>query len=184
MGIKGRRLNVTNLAEQFSEPQLVVNVDAIIEQSKEKGFLDADLNIDIKQVAKLNEIEISYETMESSQSGYLKNINDKWVIGVNIQHNPKRQRFTIAHELGHYFMHREKNLDFEDATFFRIDNSTSIEYAANEFAARLLMPEDRVRKAIDGGLKSLEKLADMFLVSTAAIKFRVVSLGYKLKENG
>ena len=109
-------------------------------------------------------------------------VDGQWVIGVNRLHNPKRQRFTIAHELGHYYMHKEKNVDFEDTTFFRNNDSTSIEYSANEFAANLLMPEDRVKAAIKSGVKSIEKLSTIFNVSVAAIKYRVVALGYKLKS--
>ena len=70
---------------------------------------------------------------------------------------------------------------FEDTTFFRNTDNTSIEYSANEFAANLLMPEDQVKKRIDAGVKNIETLAEFFNVSLAAIKYRVVSLGYKLK---
>ena len=60
----------------------------------------------------------------------------------------------------------------------------SIEYSANEFAARLLMPEDVVRKLISNGVKNIGVLASKFGVSSAAMKHRVLSLGYKMKENG
>ncbi len=180
MGIKGRR-TTRKLSEQHPEPELVVSVSDIIKKSIEEGYVDGQGNVDIEEVAKWNGIEISYEIMESSKSGYLKNIDNKWIIGVNKKHNPKRQRFTIAHELGHFYMHRNKNLDFEDATFFRAENSTSIEYTANEFASNLLMPENRINKAIQDGIKNISELAELFSVSAAAIKYRVISLGYKMK---
>ena len=120
--------------------------------------------------------------MESSISGYLRQENGEWIIGVNSIHNPKRQRFTIAHELGHFYMHKDKNVDFEDTTFFRNTDNSSIEYSANEFAANLLMPEDSIRKAIQTGTKNIEDLSSQFNVSIAAIKYRVLSLGYKLKS--
>jgi len=181
MGVKGRRPVKYVQVEKFEEPQLIVKVEDIIENSNSDNQITDKGNVDVTAVAKSNDIDITYEIMDSYQSGYLQNINDRWVIGVNKLHNPKRQRFTIAHELGHYFMHKDKNLNFEDATFFRNENNSSIEYAANEFAGRLLIPEDRLKDAISSGIKSLEKLANLFEVSTAAVKYRVISLGYKIK---
>lgn len=181
MGVKGRRPEKCVHIEKFEEPQLIVKVEDIIKNSNYDNKISDKANVDVAAIAKSNDIDITYEIMDSYQSGYLQNIDDRWVIGVNRLHNPKRQRFTIAHELGHYFMHRDKNLNFEDATFFRNENNSSIEYAANEFAGRLLMPEDRLRDAVSSGMKSLEKLANLFEVSTTAIKYRVSSLGYKIK---
>ena len=147
-------------------------------------------NIDVKKVAESKNIRLEYIPMESSISGYLRQENGEWIIGVNSIHNPKRQRFTIAHELGHFYMHKDKNVDFEcflarnfeDTTFFRNTDNSSIEYSANEFAANLLMPEDSIRKAIQTGTKNIEDLSSQFNVSIAAIKYRVLSLGYKLKS--
>lgn len=183
MGVKGRRPIKQLHTEDFVEPQLIVNVEDIIKDSIAKGYVGENENVDVILIAKVNNIDIEYDILDSSKSGYLKNINNRWVIGVNKLHNRKRQRFTIAHELGHYFMHKDKNVDYEDATFFRIDNSSSIEYAANEFAAKLLMPEERIRKVISDGEKSLENLSTIFDVSIAAIKYRAISLGYKMKDN-
>ena len=61
----------------------------------------------------------------------------------------------------------------------------SIEYHANEFAARLLMPEKTVRNLIEEErIKNIGVLAEQFGVSSAAMKYRVLSLGYKMKDNG
>ncbi len=179
MGTFGRRPIVTNNC--YSEPILIKDVDDIISNATKNNWIDSSGNIDIEQIAKELNITIVYVQMDSAISGYLKFVEEQWVIGVNSLHNPKRQRFTIAHELGHYYMHREKNVDFEDTTFFRNNDSTSIEYSANEFAANLLMPESRVKSAVESGVKNIEKLSTMFNVSVAAIKYRVVTLGYKLK---
>lgn len=180
MGTFGRRPVVTN--NSYSEPILIRDVNDILSTATNKKWIDSKGNVDIEQVAKWQNINIVYDQMDSSISGYLKMVDGQWVIGVNRLHNPKRQRFTIAHELGHYYMHKEKNVAFEDTTFFRNNDSTSIEYSANEFAANLLMPEDRVKAAIKSGVKSIEKLSTIFNVSVAAIKYRVVALGYKLKS--
>ena len=93
------------------------------------------------------------------------------------------QKIIVAHELGHYMMHRNKAEAFTDEIFFRTESKEGIEYRANEFASKLLMPEDRVRKAIAEGVRNLGQLAERFYVSSPAMKVRVQELGYKLKQN-
>jgi Zn-dependent peptidase ImmA (M78 family) len=69
----------------------------------------------------------------------------------------KRLRFTVAHELGHWAMHREyaarlKFASFDDfARHFKADDSSRywLEKEANEFAGRLLVPIERLREQFD-----------------------------------
>lgn len=182
MGVKGKRPIKRQL--DIEEPQLIIGVDSIIEVSKERGYIVGG-KVDIFSIVEDNNIHISYEEMDSSFSGYLRYMKGEWVIGVNKKHNAKRQRFTVAHEFAHFQLHRNKNnqVDFEDTTFFRSDNMSSIEFAANEFAARLLMPEIIVREFIGDGVNSLMKLAEIFDVSVDAMRYRISSLGYKTKSN-
>lgn len=184
MGIKGqRRKNVSST--KYQEPDLLVGVEDILSSAKEKGLYDGySLKIE-DVVSSITDIQLKYESMETDKSGSLSNEDGKWIICVNKNHNVKRQRFTLAHELGHYFLHKEKNINFTDTTFFRSNDMDSIEYIANEFAARLLMPEDVVRELIDSEqIKNIGVLAEKFNVSSAAMKYRVLSLGYKMKDNG
>ncbi|MGC8639947.1 MAG: ImmA/IrrE family metallo-endopeptidase [Isosphaeraceae bacterium] len=98
---------------------------------------------------------------------------------------PFRKRFTIAHELGHHFLHlladgehvdKEPNLfrqqvdDHEKAT-----SNRSMEIQANMFAASLLMPEEEVRRYWQER-PSIEQLAKIFNVSNEAMGYRVASL--------
>ena len=77
---------------------------------------------------------------------------DGWTctIAVNSKDGPQRRRFTAAHELGHFVLHRDllkehRHLDrlFDEAA--RRNPSKPLVYShelqANQFAARLLMPE-------------------------------------------
>ena len=108
-----------------------------------------------------------------------------FTIGINSKHHPKRQRFTLAHELGHFCLHKGKNdVVFEDEVLYRIENSSSIEYAANEFASRLLIPQDRLEEKINEGVTDLKELSDFFDVSQDAMRYRVLSLNYKISTNG
>ncbi len=65
-----------------------------------------------------------------------------------------RKRFTLAHELGHYFLHKDK-IDgiHQDTVLFRDSNEDKlgIEYAANDFASELLLPTETFIQAIKNG---------------------------------
>ncbi len=116
---------------------------------------------------------------------------EQHVIGVNSAHPKPRQRFTIAHELGHRALHpgREIILDVPVRVNLR-DKTSSMatdieEIEANAFAAALLMPEKMIRDLINR-LPASERrepddtataLADVFKVSTSAMNFRLINLG-------
>lgn len=178
MGVKGRRIR-----RDLEEPALLGNIEDIIQKAKIKGFIN-NYTVDIESIVKGHGLEIKMEDLPSSISGYLRKIDNKWIIGVNINHHKKRQRFTIAHEFAHYILHRRDGGYFEDTTFFRHENDSSLEYKANEFAAEILMPPDLISTAFDNGIKRIIDLADSFSVSVQAIKFRAKDLGYGIKSNG
>lgn len=52
---------------------------------------------------------------------------------------------------------------------------------ANDFAAALLMPDDKVVEFIKSGNRNLGELASKFGVSVAAMKYKVEKLGYKVR---
>ena len=105
---------------------------------------------------------------------------------VNQSDPPARKRFTIAHELGHHFLHLLEDGEFVDgeANLFREERANVEEMTpdrrqevqANMFAAALLMPEDEVRKAWSD-LHSVADLAKMFNVSVEAMGIRIDQLG-------
>lgn len=183
MGIRGTRKSSNK--NEYKEPNLLAKVEDVIQKARENGYYQGEsLKID-DLIKTFNDIEVHYVEMEPSKSGSLKKQGDIWILTVNKNHHKRRQNFTLAHELGHYFLHKENNIEFEDSTFFRSDNMDSLEYAANDYAAQLLMPEDRVRYLIDNEkIKNIGDLAAKFGVSSAAMKYRALSLGYKMKENG
>ena len=184
MGTKGFRKGLKK-SDKYQEPDLLVSVNDILKKAQESGlYINKALKIE-ELISTFDDIEIKYEVMDASKSGALGFSNGKWIMIINSNHNPKRQRFTMAHELGHYMLHKGKNTEFVDATFFRGNDMDSIEYNANEFASRLLMPENALRKLIDEDkIKNIGELASAFDVSSAAMKYRVISLGYKIKDNG
>lgn len=177
MGVKGRRI-----IKNVDEPTLLGDINDIIEKAKKAGFIDTE-RVDIVSIVKENGIKIIEENLPSTTSGYLAFVDDSWVIGVNVNHSSRRKRFTIAHEFAHFCLHKSEKNYFVDAIFFRDENLTSIEYTANSFAAKLLMPEEYIIKSIKDGILSLSDLADRFDVSVLALKNRIIGLGFKLEDD-
>ena len=119
--------------------------------------------------------------------GMIAKRGDRVTLLVNVDDPPLRKRFTIAHELGHHFMHLLADGEFVDgeANLFRSSpdpTATSIipdrrqEIQANQFAAALLMPASAVR-AEWPALGSIQGMARRFNVSEEAMGYRVVQLG-------
>ncbi|MEN3942514.1 ImmA/IrrE family metallo-endopeptidase [Prosthecobacter sp. SYSU 5D2] len=83
-----------------------------------------------------------------------------------------RNRFTIAHELGHYFLH--SNGGKNPIRIFR-EGSDRCEWEANWFAAGFLLPAGRFREDWTR-LRSISGLADLYQVSQAVIEIRLKTL--------
>lgn len=185
MGARGNRGENKN--KTYIEPDLMKGVDDLIDMARKNGCYNGDrldVNKLLNYVCSTNPrepISLFYVNLEAAKSGSLTYEDGRWIIRVNKNHNSKRQRFTILHELGHYILHRNKSQTFTDEIFFRSGVKGDIEYRANEFASKLLMPENLVRKAIEEGVRNLGLLAERFDVSSPAMKIRVQELGYKLK---
>lgn len=184
MGSMGKRPNRSKSntdTTRYEEPALFRDVNTISEYAKSHGFYDGNIiNLD-ETISMFQDIKVEYIPMTGTQSGQLSYSDGLWTISINSLHNKKRQRFTLAHELGHYILHKEKNAEFKDTVFFRNDVLDSMEYNANEFASELLMPEVDVRTYVNKGIRNIGNLADIFGVSAAAMKYRIISLGYTLK---
>ena len=101
-----------------------------------------------------------------------------FAIYVNAKHSEVRRRFTIAHEIAHYVLHRDLigNGITEDA-LYRSGLSDAVEQEANGLAAEILMPRHLVRAWFDKGLRDPVELASMFEVSQQAMEFRLANLG-------
>lgn len=143
-----------------------------------------DITLEPLDIAKLTHslgIVLRMEPMKGEESGSLK-IDKKtgvWVITVNSLHHPNRQRFTIAHELGHYIKHSADSDSFEDKVFFRNGDVNVMETEANRFAAELLMPEKSFRQFINETSKLVSDIAEKYGVSAMAVRVRAKQLGYE-----
>lgn len=135
-------------------------------------------------------LEIDTKTIVwESCAGFIYKDGDIFYIWVEESDFELRKRFTVAHELGHYFMHGSQFEDKEsiiDTTLFRLTGSTQEskdlrEQEANEFAAELLMPYDKFTKSVNSMKIKLgevyeDVLAFDYQVSASAVKFRIKNL--------
>lgn len=145
--------------------------------------------VDVKAIAGQLGVDVRYEPFEGGLSGALyRGDSGHAVLGVNNWHAPVRQRFTIAHELGHLQLHPDEL--FVDGMLRRDDESSlaikSHEIEANAFAAELLMPRKLILAEITKLLRAssapepkrlIEDLADIFEVSTQAMQYKLMNLG-------
>jgi len=109
--------------------------------------------------------------------------NGNYKISVNKEHHDFRKRFTMAHELGHYLLH--KSLIGEhigDDRLYRTTNagkysnpyiSSQNETQANKFAAELLMPFEEVEMTFKEQNHDIRKVAGIWKVSPGALRIRL-----------
>lgn len=161
-----------------------------------KSFNLFNVAIDIELLAKKMNIILLKEDLEDSLSGFLVIKNRTKTVVINKHHHSNRQRFTLAHEIGHLELHADsskESLFLEKRQIYNrnIISSTGTnrqEIEANYYAACLLMPEKLIKKHLkqendsnfindfNGDSNSIEELAKTFEVSTVAFSHRLSSL--------
>lgn len=156
----------------------------------EKAVIDeyrSHLPVDINGL--IENLNVTFEEskdLDSEISGEIERLSsDKFVIRVNARHAETRKRFTAAHELGHYILHRAligKGVDDNKAyrsekggNFHNTNITQRHETEANQFAAVVLMPSNLVRSEFAQN-PSVEALAYRFGVSQQAMRIRLSSL--------
>lgn len=121
---------------------------------------------------------------DQSFAGAIKKFDEGVIIFVNENHGEKRKLFTIAHELGHFFLHSDDLnngiISYRDSELYSKydDKGRRKEEEANHFAAELLMPKDvfiayyakNTNLAPD---KLVKKMSDFFGVSESAVRIRL-----------
>lgn len=148
-------------------------VRAIIE-----AFQDAP-PVRLPELAHALGVAVKASTLSPGISGEIRPAGDGFVIRIN-RHDPiKRQRFTVAHELSHFLLHREEIGDgIKDDVLYRSCLSNRREQQANRLAADILMPESLLTEAQQAaeekGVGDVALyLADIFGVSEAAMMIKM-----------
>jgi Zn-dependent peptidase ImmA (M78 family) len=145
--------------------------------------------IDVVKIARHLGVKVFGEKLPEDISGILDVRNEPAIL-INKDQASHRQRFSIAHELGHFQLHHLMGIIHVDKKSYYRDSKSAeglddIEIAANKFAAELLMPEAIVRSElekyddfIDMDEDIVAVMAKKFNVSTTAMGFRIQNLGY------
>jgi hypothetical protein len=95
-------------------------------------------------------------------------------ICVNSREAINRKRFTIAHELAHFILHRNQiGSGLSDDTFYRSGLSTAQEVEANKMAADIIMPYSLIASIQQRGTVGVSALAKAFQVSEIAMMIRL-----------
>jgi hypothetical protein len=135
------------------------------------GALAKELGLEVKLVLLPPNISGEIRPSPTAASGFRINVN---------RHEKKeRQRFTIAHEIGHFLLHSHLIGDgLSDSVMYRSSLSSAEEIEANKIAAEILMPSETVEKLLQShaGVKSegtANAIAEALEVSAPAMKIRL-----------
>ena len=155
-------------------------------KAEELAQLSPVTPIPIRDIVDRHGVTVLEHNLNDNDSGLLVIKNRHPIIVVNRQHHPHRQRFTLAHELGHLLLHFDRSEDM----FHRDQRSSQgihrFEIQANDFAAQLLMPKYALLKHFSGQTfdafdpkysRKVTNLAKTFEVSQQAMSLRLQQLG-------
>lgn len=149
-----------------------------------------ELPVPIRKIAERKGLNIHPYDLGVNISGVLVIEKEQGTIGINPLESSVRQRFTIAHELGHFILHKDSSeslfVDKEFKILFRNQESATGELKreqdANAFAAAILMPKNILEEKINElsldltDEDAVKSLAQMFDVSAIAMTYRIANL--------
>lgn len=148
--------------------------------------------VPVERIAKYLDAQVRYSPLDQELSGMIYIKDGVPIIGVNSLHHPNRQRFTIAHELGHLILHKDlvANSVHVDKEFRMLlrgpsagEGTDRIEIEANEFGAELLIPRMLLDQMLAGKQfdidddQPFQELAKRFRVSRQMLSYRIRNLG-------
>ena len=144
-----------------------------------------DLPVKLGALARDLGISVKLSTLKPGISGHIRREGeDLYVIRINRHEARERQRFTLAHEISHYLLHRDvidKFGEIEDNILYRSGASEQKEYEANRLAADLVMPHKAVQSVLEAmkplaSEEVIDQMAETFQVSKAAMEVRLSTI--------
>lgn len=137
--------------------------------------------VKLGEIAKRLGVKVLLSTLPRGTSGQIGQEDGEFIIRINRHEAKHRQRFTLAHELAHFLLHRDKIVaegGWSENVLLRSGQPESIEYEANRLASDLVIPSDKLQQATEeytGPMTSevIEDLAKRFGVSTAAMEIKL-----------
>ncbi|MBF0715349.1 ImmA/IrrE family metallo-endopeptidase [Gemelliphila palaticanis] len=144
--------------EQFNYADFIEKLRGLIPEFSLENIIN-----DIEKAVESKGIEVMYSEMkniatDNKVSGYVHVVNGLPEIVVNGYEPEYRRRFTIAHELGHIFLHwgwlpgEKIEEDLVEITYRKeiyTSSQQERETQANKFAIEFLAPQKEVMKLLD-----------------------------------
>jgi Zn-dependent peptidase ImmA (M78 family) len=133
--------------------------------------------VDVEMIARSEGLEVRLmQTWPASVSGLL--LRDSRLLGLNGLHSRNRRRFSLAHELGHWFLRHdlpwhENEISIDDPPKPPGGDGNPIEGEADEFAGELLAPREMLKRALKE-TRDPRKLAELFEISEEAMWVRLL----------
>ena len=183
-------------------PSLIYKMNPNILKDIETILLKHKVPVNIEEQIRSEGIILnkSYLDFEKGICGELKNENGKFIINISWVDHYYRKRFTMAHELGHFILHKDligngvdDNKEYKK--LYRTNNkiTNDQEAEANDYAAKVLMPEEAiialaklteiikpVKGEVDIDILWLDYLSKKFQVSKEAFTIRLAKLSNKI----
>jgi Zn-dependent peptidase ImmA (M78 family) len=160
-----------NLEETFSMKELGYPMELVMERMETEAPLNLerlihDLGLELQKT----------NDLPNGCIGKLEYLPDTGVYRISVLRSDHyfRQRFTMAHELGHYILHRHRMVNnvIEDTTMYRSNFPDALEREANQFATAVLMPLEQLKEDY-AKTNNLNVLAKKWQVSPAAMRIRM-----------
>ena len=133
-------------------------------------------HIDLEAIALIQGAKVRYVSLDGCEARILGTQQDA-VVSINSRSRLERQRFSLAHELGHWHHHRGQSLFCRATDIGGNSGATQAERVANRYAADLLMPGyifDPLARNHPSTFASIDLLAREFTVSRTAAAIRLV----------
>lgn len=149
-------------------------------RAKIDGLL-SDVPVKLGAIAERLGVKVLLSTLPRGISGEIRQENGEFVIRINRHEAKHRQRFTLAHELAHFLLHKDRIIaegGWSENVLLRSGQPANIEYEANRLASDLVIPSALLAEATaeyTGPITSeiIDDLAKRFGVSTAAMEIKL-----------
>lgn len=137
-------------------------------------------DIDVEAIAFDSGIDVLYESLNGCEAT-LVGFGGNAIATISPSSSRGRERFSVAHEIGHWLLHRGKSFRCRaDDIVQNYSADIQLEKEADEFASHLLMPTAIFQPAIKAtnrpGLNDLQEIAKIFEVSLQAVSIRLATL--------
>jgi Zn-dependent peptidase ImmA (M78 family)/transcriptional regulator with XRE-family HTH domain len=124
-------------------------------------------------------VDVAIDDLGTGFDGLAASSDEAKLIVLATTHIPARQRFTLAHELGHLLADDDQDVHLDRDIFDKAQAKDPTELRANAFASSFLMPEEVLRNAVGTtGLtdESFAELACELMVSPSTLAYRLLKL--------